>query len=161
MLLLDEIGHYESTAEAELLIERGATVHYVTRFSAIAANLEMRFEMIGAVHARLLYHGDFHLHTRSLIHELAPGRAVIAPLEAPQLSEVIEADSFVFLSGNVPDVSLYDELRERFDTRLVGDAVGPRLLEAATFEGNNAVRSLEPGWVRPLGLKFGQSGSAI
>jgi hypothetical protein len=34
------------------------------------------------------------------------------------------------------------------------------MLEAATFEGNQAIRSLEPGWVRPV-VRFGQTGSAM
>jgi len=38
--------------------------------------------------------------------------------------------------------------------------VGPRLLEAATWEGNQAIRSLEAGWVRPA-IRFGQTGSAM
>src|SRR5262249_53275386 len=104
----------------------------------------------------------FHLHTRSAITELAPGRARIAPLEAPGRAVDLSADTFVFLSGNIGDADLYEQLRpSAFATRLVGDAVGPRLLEAATFEGNLAVRSLEPGWERPVGLRFGQTGSAI
>ena len=55
----------------------------------------------------------------------------------------------------------FEQLRDGpWELRLAGDAVGPRLLEAATFEGNLAVRSLEAGWVRPA-VRFGQTGSAI
>jgi hypothetical protein len=45
--------------------------------------------------------------------------------------------------------------------QIVGDAAGPRSMEAAIAEGHMAIRSLEPGWTKPAGLRFGQTGSAI
>jgi len=162
VLLLDELGHYESLDVAERLTDSGHQVHWVTRFSAIAANLEMRWEMIGGPHARRLYAQDFRFYPRRVVRELQPGQARIVPIEAADRDELIEVDSFVFLSGNVAEAALYEQLRGAgIEARLVGDAVGPRLLEAATFEGQLAVRSLEPGWQRPAGLRFGQTGSAI
>jgi hypothetical protein len=65
------------------------------------------------------------------------------------------------MSGNMPSADLYEELRDSpWKAVVAGDAVGPRLLEAAIFEGNLAVRSLEAGWTRPA-VRFGQTGSAI
>ncbi len=164
VLVLDEIGHYESLDVAEHLVESGHEVHFVTRFSTIAANLEMRWEMVGAVHVTRFLKGAFDLRPRSMVVSVAPGRAEIAPLEARHAVESIDVDSHVFLSGSVPDRTLQEALLDTdgVDVRVIGDAVGPRLLEAAVFEGNNAVRSLEPGGTQHWpGVRFGQSGSAI
>ena len=164
VVLLDEIGHYESLDVAEHLVEAGHEVHFVTRFSTIAANLEMRWEMIGAVHVTRFLKGAFQLHARSMLVSVAAGRVDVAPLEARHSVQSLDVDSHVFLSGAVPDRSLADALAEHpgLDLRVIGDALGPRLLEAAVFEGNQAIRSLEPGAVRRVaGIRFGQSGSAI
>lgn len=164
VLLLDEIGHYESLDVAEHLVEAGHEVHFVTRYSTVAANLEMRWEMIGAVHVVRFLKGAFHVRPRSLVVSVGPGRAEVAPLEARHAVESIDVDSHVFLSGSVPDRTLAEALlvTAGLDVRVIGDAVGPRLLEAAVFEGNHAIRSLEPGALRRLpGVRFGQSGSAI
>lgn len=164
VLLLDEIGHYESLDVAELLTEAGHEVHLVTRFSNVAANLEMRWEMIGAPHVSKFLKGEFHLHGRSLLVGVGPGHAEIAPIEARDRVTEIPVDSHVLMSGSVPDRTLQSALAAQADVpvRIIGDAVGPRLLEAAVFEGNHAVRSLEPGALRRVpGVRFGQSGSAI
>jgi hypothetical protein len=161
VLVLDEVAHYESLDVLELLVGQGHRVQLVTRFSAVAANLEMRWEMIGGPNARMLYEGRFSLHPRRVIRALSAGVAEVALIEAPQQTEAMPFDSLVFLSGNIAADDMYEQLRTGpWDTRLAGDAVGPRLLEAATFEGNLAIRSLEPGWVRPA-IRFGQTGSAI
>lgn len=164
VLLLDEIGHYESLDVAELLTEAGREVHLVSRFSNIAANLEMRWEMIGAPHVSKFLKGDFHFHGRSLLVGVGRGRAEIAPIEARDRVTEIPIDSHVLMSGSVPDRTLQVALcaQPNVPVRVIGDAVGPRLLEAAVFEGNHAVRSLEPGGLRRVpGVRFGQLGSAI
>jgi pyruvate/2-oxoglutarate dehydrogenase complex dihydrolipoamide dehydrogenase (E3) component len=164
VLLLDEGGHYESLDVAETLVEAGHQVHMVSRFAVPAAMLEMRWEMIGAVHVTRFLKGNFEFHPRSLVLSVEPGRASLAPIEHRHRVSELAVDSFVFMSGSVPDRSVADALAETagVPVRVVGDAVGPRLLEAAVFEGNNAVRSLEPGAApRWAGVRFGQTGSAI
>lgn len=162
VLLLDELGHYESLDVAEQLVGAGHEVHLVTRYSTLAANLEMRWEMIGAVHVARFLGKGLHLHARSLVLEVGPGRADIASLEARDQICSLAVDTHVFMSGHLPDRELQSALAELgVPLRVVGDANGPRLLEAAVFEGNQAVRSLEPGVARVRGVRFGQTGSAI
>jgi hypothetical protein len=97
-----------------------------------------------------------------VILAVEPGRATVAPLEPRHRAYDIEVDAHVFMSGALPVRSLLDGGPYPCPVRVVGDANGPRLLEAAVFEGNHAVRSLEPGVpVRWPGVRFGQSGSAI
>jgi 2,4-dienoyl-CoA reductase-like NADH-dependent reductase (Old Yellow Enzyme family) len=164
VLLLDEIGHYETLDVAETLVEAGHTVHLVTRFAVVAANLEMRWEMVGGVHMSRFLKGDLRIHARSLLLGVEPGRATIAPIESRHLVEDLDVDTHVLMSGSMPDRQLADAMAEvtGVPVRVVGDAAGPRLLEAAVFEGNQAVRSLEPGApLRWPGARFGQTGSAI
>jgi 2,4-dienoyl-CoA reductase-like NADH-dependent reductase (Old Yellow Enzyme family) len=161
VVILDEVGHYETLDVAQLLVEQGRRVRLISRFSLIAASLEMRWDMIGAPNARLLYAGDFTFYPRRVVTSVRDGVVTFAKAESPGETETIAYDDLVTISGNVPDASLYEQLREGpWEIRAVGDMLGPRLLEAATFEGNQAIRSLEPGWVRPT-VRFGQSGSAM
>jgi hypothetical protein len=159
--ILDEVGHYETLDVAHLLVGQGRRVRLISRFSLIAAALEMRWDMIGAPNAKLLYAGDFEFYPRRVVISVRDGLLTFAKPEAPGQHETVGYNDLVTISGNVPDSGLYEQLREGpWELRLAGDAVGPRLLEAATFEGNQAIRSLEPGWARPA-VRFGQTGSAM
>jgi hypothetical protein len=121
----------------------------------------MRWDMIGAPNAKLLYAGDFEFYPRRVVTSVADGVAQFAPPDDPSRVESVAFDTLVTISSNVPDPTLFEALRDGpWEVRLAGDAQGPRLLEAATFEGNLAVRSLEPGWVRPA-FRYGQTGSAM
>jgi 2,4-dienoyl-CoA reductase-like NADH-dependent reductase (Old Yellow Enzyme family) len=161
VVILDDVGHYETLDVAQLLVEQGRRVRLISRFSLIAASLEMRWDMIGAPNARLLYAGDFTFYPRRVVTSLRDGVVTFASPEAPGDTETLGYDDLVTICGNVPDASLYEQLREGpWEVRAAGDVIGPRMLEAATFEGNQAIRSLEPGWVRPT-VRFGQSGSAM
>ena len=163
VLLVDEIGHYESLDVAEALVESGHKVEFVTRFSSVAANLEMRWEMIGAVHVVRFLKENFELHARSLVVSVSPGHAQITPLEARHRVTDLIVDSHVMMSGSVPERSLAESLQAEpgLPVRVIGDANGPRLLEAAVFEGNHAVRSFDKSFPRRIPVRFGQSGSAI
>jgi 2,4-dienoyl-CoA reductase-like NADH-dependent reductase (Old Yellow Enzyme family) len=161
VVVLDEVGHYETLDVVHLLTSQGRRVRLISRFSLIAASLEMRWDMIGAPNAKLLYEGDFEFYPRRVVSSVRDGVVTFARPEAPHESETLRYDDLVTISGNIPNYDLYEELRTGpWETRIAGDAVGPRLLEAATWEGNQSIRSLEPGWVRPA-IRFGQSGSAM
>ena len=115
--------------------------------------------MIGDAHLRRLLTGDYELATRSIVLEVGPSHAVFAPIDGQQRRRRIDIDSVVALSGNLPRLDLADTLQPRLPlVRVVGDAAGPRMLEAAITEGQMAVRSLEPGWTKPPACRFGQTG---
>jgi 2,4-dienoyl-CoA reductase-like NADH-dependent reductase (Old Yellow Enzyme family)/thioredoxin reductase len=161
VVILDDLGHYETLDVAQLLVSQGKRVRMISRFSMIAASLEMRWDMIGAPNAKLLYAGDFDFYPRRVVSSVAGNIVRFASPEAPKREESFAFDSLVTISGNVPETALFEELRRGpWQVRLAGDAQGARLLEAATYEGNQAIRSLETGWVRPA-VRFGQTGSAM
>jgi 2,4-dienoyl-CoA reductase-like NADH-dependent reductase (Old Yellow Enzyme family) len=160
VLLLDEVGHYESVDVAQRLVDGGHRVLQVSRYALVAANLEMRWEMVGAPLAARLLRGDFTLYGRSVLRRLAPGCAEVAPYEAPQRAVVLEFDDLVLLSGGVPDRALQSSLAEVAPVvRVIGDASSPRRLEVALVEGRQSVDSLTADWVRPL-ARYGWGGSA-
>jgi 2,4-dienoyl-CoA reductase-like NADH-dependent reductase (Old Yellow Enzyme family) len=160
VLLLDEIGHYESVDVAQRLVDAGHRVLQVSRYALVAGNLEMRWEMVGAPLAARLMRGDFTFFGRSVLHRLAPGQAEVAPYEAPQRAQTLEFDDVVFLSGGVPDRALQSSLAGVAPVvRVIGDASAPRRLEVALVEGRQSVDSLTSEWVRPL-ARYGWSGSA-
>lgn len=161
IVILDEVGHYETLDVAHVLLSKGRRVRLISRLSLIAASLEARWDMMGAPNARLLYAGDFEFYPRRVVTSVAGGVVTFEKPEAPGDTEKVAYDTLVTVSGNVPNGDLYEELRgSPWEVRLAGDAVGPRMLEAATYEGNQAIRSLEPGWRRPA-IRFGQTGSAM
>jgi hypothetical protein len=160
VLLLDEVGHYESVDVAQRLVDGGHRVLQVSRYALVAANLEMRWEMVGAPLAARLLRGDFTLYGRSVLRRLAPGCAEVAPYEAPQRAVQLRFDDLVLLSGGVPDRALQSSLAEVAPVvRVIGDASSPRRLEVALVEGRQSVDSLTADWVRPL-ARYGWGGSA-
>jgi 2,4-dienoyl-CoA reductase-like NADH-dependent reductase (Old Yellow Enzyme family) len=160
VLLLDEIGHYESVDVAQRLIDNGHRVLQVSRYALVAANLEMRWEMVGAPLLAKLMRGDFSFFGRSVLHRLRPGRAQVVPHEAPGRAQWLEFDDVVLMSGGVPDRALQSELaRAAPVVRVIGDASSPRRLEVAFVEGRQSLDALHPGWTRPF-ARYGWGGSA-
>lgn len=160
VLLLDEIGHYESVDVAQRLVDDGHRVLQVSRYALVAANLEMRWEMMGAPLSARLQRGDFTLFPRTVLQGLAPGSARIAPYEAPQRAQDLAFDDVVLMSGGVPDRALQDELAGTAPVvRVIGDADSPRRLEVALVEARQSVGALDPAWERPP-ARYGWGGSA-
>ncbi|OHV06910.1 FAD-dependent oxidoreductase [Mycobacterium talmoniae] len=160
VLLLDEIGHYESIDVAQRLIDTGHRVLMVSRYALVAANLEMRWEMIGSPLLAKLLQGDFTFFPRTVLHRLTPGSAEVAPFEAPHRMQEVAFDDVVLMSGGIPDRELQQELAGTCPVvRVIGDANSPRRLEIAIVEGRQSVDSLHSEWVRP-GARYGWGGSA-
>jgi NADPH-dependent 2,4-dienoyl-CoA reductase/sulfur reductase-like enzyme len=160
VLLVDEIGHYESFDVAETLVNHGLTVHHVTRFHSLGATISLPYDYAAGPHLEALFKGDYHLHTRSLVVEVGPGRATVVPAEARHRLRSIEVGSFVFMSGHVPDMTLPEAVDGRDSVRVIGDALAPRFLEAAIAEGAEALRTFEPGWKRPQWVRY-LAGSSV
>jgi 2,4-dienoyl-CoA reductase-like NADH-dependent reductase (Old Yellow Enzyme family) len=160
VMLVDELGHYESFDVSEALVKRGLEVHHVTRFHSLGAAIPLNYEFAAAPHTEELMKGNFHLHTRSLVVRVAPGSATICHLDARHREEQLAVEHFVFMSGHVPDDSLPLALAGRPNVITIGDALGPRLMEAAFADGFNAARQLEKDWQRPTWIRF-STGSAV
>lgn len=160
VLLVDEIGHFESIDVAETLVDAGHRVHHVTRYSNLAANIPVAYDYAAAPHAEHLYKGSYDLHTRTLVHAVEPGKATVAPLAAPHRLQVLDVDTFVFMSGAVPDHALAAELEGIQNLFVIGDALGPRTLEPAIAEGSLAAVRFEEGWQRATWVRY-SGGSSV
>jgi 2,4-dienoyl-CoA reductase-like NADH-dependent reductase (Old Yellow Enzyme family)/thioredoxin reductase len=161
VLVFDETAHFEALDVAERLTSEGKTVHFVTRYPAPGSRAEMRYDMGVRPQLARIRKGAFEVHSRSLVVGAGGGAAGIVSLEALHDIKVLDVDSFVFLSGNVPERALADQLSaEGYDVKVIGDALSPRLLEPAITEGQLAIRSLEEGWTRQS-LRYGWAGAAL
>jgi len=160
VLLVDDLGHYEATDVAQRLIDADHSVLMVSRYAQVAANLEMRWEMVGSALLAQLLRGDFTFFARSIVRWVWPGRAEVAPYEAPQRAVTLEFDDIVMMSGGVPDRSLQVQLQQSAPiVRVIGDANSPRRLEIALVEGRRSVDWLHRDWT-PSPATYGWTGSA-
>lgn len=160
VVLVDEISHYESLDVAERLLLSGRRVHYVTRFHSLAAQIPLSYEYSAAAVFEDFTKYDFHFHGRSLVLEVAPGSATIAPVDGQHRFTTVEATSFVFMSGHVPDYSLVEAFEALTNVTVIGDAVAPRTLEPAITEGHLAPAVLDGPVTRRQWVRWG-AGSAV
>lgn len=160
VVLVDEISHYESLDVAERLLLAGRRVHYVTRFHSLAAQIPLSYEYSAAAVFEDFSKYDFHFHGRSLVLEVAPGSATIAPVDGQHRFRSVDATSFVFMSGHVPDYSLVEAFEALPNVTVIGDAVAPRTLEPAITEGHLAPAILDGPVARRQWVRWG-AGSAV
>ena len=160
VVLVDEISHYESLDVAELLLQSGKRVHYVTRFHSLAANIPLSYEYSAAAVFEDFMKHDFHFHGRSLVLEVGGGSATVAPVDGQHRFHSVEAGSFVFMSGHLPDYSLVEAFEALPNVTVIGDAVAPRTLEPAITEGHLAVAALDGPVERRQWVRWG-AGSAV
>ncbi|MBC2776629.1 FAD-dependent oxidoreductase [Parasphingopyxis sp. GrpM-11] len=141
-VVVDDLGHYEAAAAAELLVSRGTTVEFVTRHAAFAP-LSEAAHMTEPALARL-QRGDFTVHTRTRVKEITHEHVIVSPAHDYLFSNApperrLRADKVVFVSANRSNRELYDELCDLgMDVEVIGDAFAPRFLESAMREGRMA-----------------------
>jgi len=137
----DDIGHYEGIAVAEALLNRGAEVVFVTRFHALAPQMDFA---LSAQPAKIRLHRTrrFRVVPNAAVGRIARDTAVLRTVHG-HLEEEVPADLVVLVSANHRNCELYDELRGRHpDIRVIGDALSPRFIEAAISGGNLAGRAV-------------------
>ncbi len=134
VLLIDYDGHHQATATAELLVERGKTVHAVTSSLFVGAELGPSQDLY-LTRQRLLQKGvtftpDF------AVMEIK-GTEVHGFNVYSNVWDVIGGyDSVVTAMGNDADDSLYFALKgEVKELYRVGDCVAPRRVDMAIHEG--------------------------
>lgn len=141
VVVVDEIGHYEAIAVVDKLFESVETVHFVTRFVTLAAQIEWSLSS-RAARGRFARH-DFAFHGTSFLASVDGSEAVIGSLDADELFKSVPANDTVIASGAVPDMSLAEALNKKgFALAVVGDALGPRYLQTAIREGHQAALAI-------------------
>jgi 2,4-dienoyl-CoA reductase-like NADH-dependent reductase (Old Yellow Enzyme family)/thioredoxin reductase len=136
VLVLDEEGYNTAAGVAEIAARDGATVEYVTRklVAAEALGRDARY-----VHQRLRATGVT-ISTLTYVTEIGERSVTLVDLPTGA-SRVVNADAVVLATMRKP----VDELADALDGKvryvyLIGDALSPRSLREATYEGHRFAR---------------------
>jgi NADPH-dependent 2,4-dienoyl-CoA reductase/sulfur reductase-like enzyme len=135
-VVVDDLGHYEAVACAELLAVKGLHVTYVSRHSSFAPLVETALMSEPAL-ARLQRHA-FRLRLRTRAVRVEPGAVWVRPtyVDDGVADQKLEADTVVFVSHNTPNNELYPGLVEAgLKVDVLGDAKSPRFVQTAIREG--------------------------
>jgi len=140
-LVVDEVGHYEAIACAELLLERGLAVTFATRHKMFAPQIEIALRTQSALE-RLYAKGDFELRVGSRLMAVRPGSADIAPNFGARI-ERCKADTVVWVGVRAGQAALLDTLQASgVPVVAVGDMLAARNLQTAIREGHLAARRI-------------------
>lgn len=139
-VVIDDVGHYEALAAAEHLINKGLSVTYVTRLREFAPAVQLA--LMNEPFLKRMQGKPFRYKIRTRAIAIEGRNVVTGPAHFTDDTvdtELIPADTVVFVSRNRPNSELHAELTGRHTTvRLVGDANSPRFLETAIREGHIA-----------------------
>jgi 2,4-dienoyl-CoA reductase (NADPH2) len=131
VLVLDDEGLHAAAGIAELAAAHGADVLYVTR--KLLPGDALVFESQD-VETRLRAAG-VEILTTTAITRFAGDVATLTNLKTQEQRE-LRVDAFVPAAMRVPVDALADELEELDHVYLIGDALAPRTLREATYEGH-------------------------
>ena len=141
VILVDENGHHQATATAELLADLGRTVTIMTSEPFVGIELAT----IGDLYLsrqRLLQKGVRFL-PDSVLLEIRGNVLTVSDKFTEEVSVMEGYDTVVLVMGNLPDETLYQRLLGRAPKVLrAGDCVAPRRIDMAILEGNQAALSL-------------------
>ncbi|WP_254699920.1 FAD-dependent oxidoreductase [Trinickia violacea] len=139
-VVIDDVGHYEGLAAAEHLISKGLSVTYVSRLREFAPAVQLA--LMNEPFLTRMQGKPFRFKIRTRAIGVTGRNVIVGPTHLTDDrtdTELVPADTVVFVSHNRPNRELHVELAGRHhDVRVVGDANSPRFLEAAIREGHIA-----------------------
>lgn len=140
-LVFDDVGGYEAIGAAELLLEQGAEVTFVTSLDGFAPQMMGIGVGVPALE-RLQSSGRFKLLTQATVDSVSGAKAVVAsPAGWPNLE--VDAENLVLVTDRGSDQALIDDLKSvDCPVRVVGDAATAGFLPGATASGHMAARTL-------------------
>jgi len=140
-LVLDDVGGYEAIGAAEFLVEKGASVTFVTTRETFAPRMAVPGVAAPALE-RLNRDGRFRLFTGAYLKAVGAEEAVIGSLEGwPDAS--VPAETVVLVTPNRPNDGLAAEIEAMgVEVHVVGDALEQAFLPAAFRTGNAAGRAV-------------------
>ena len=139
-LVFDDVGRYEAIAAAEHLARQGAAVTFVTSLGAFAPKMLGTSRDIESF--KRLSRGAFTVRVHHNVLAIEPGWVTVRAAGSPT-PERLPADVVAMGTYPEPVRTLFDELRGSVpDVRLIGDALSPRDLLAATADGHRSARTL-------------------
>lgn len=140
-LVLDDVGGYEGIGAAEFLVEKGASVTFVTTKEMFAPKMMVPGVAVPALE-RLNKDGRFRLVTRAYLKDVGTDDAVVGSLEGwPDMA--VSAETVVLVTPSRPNNTLAGEIEALgIPVHVVGDAIEQALLPAAFRTANLAARAL-------------------
>jgi 2,4-dienoyl-CoA reductase-like NADH-dependent reductase (Old Yellow Enzyme family)/thioredoxin reductase len=135
-VVFDDVGHYEAVGAAEILLDQGARVAFVTRMAQLAPLLESS-RTVNPIKGRFADR-PIALVSDSKVETIDPDQVTIRSVHGGA-ALAIPADLVVMVCHNVSHGELADDLRDEVsDVRVIGDALSPRFLQVAISEGYHA-----------------------
>jgi hypothetical protein len=139
-LLLDNVGHVETLGVLDHLLAHGVATTLVTNQSALMPYVDTTLRVNAALERGS--NGTLDVLTRHHLVEITPGTCRVRAIHGRK-ERLIPAETVILVTPNLPVQSLFDDLRDRLpDVLLVGDAAGPRDIQAAIADGHRAALSL-------------------
>jgi NADPH-dependent 2,4-dienoyl-CoA reductase/sulfur reductase-like enzyme len=133
VVVVDDEGYHPGAGVAELLAQRGATVELVSRKQTPAASLGIA---IGYVAGRLRASGVVQ-HNGTMVVGIGDHEVSLLELMSQQPSTIADVDHVVLTTAREAIHDLEAALEDRVDyVYVVGDALSPRTLRVATYEGH-------------------------
>jgi mycofactocin system FadH/OYE family oxidoreductase 2 len=141
VILVDENGHHQAIATAEFLADHGRKVDIMTGEPFVGMELAQTGDLYLS-RQRLLSKSVTFLPDRVLL-EIKGNVLTVADKFTEEVSFMEGYHTIVLVMGNVPDDTLFKELKSSVPTVVrVGDCVAPRRIDMAILEGNRAALSL-------------------
>ena len=140
-LVLDTTGHIEAMAVLDQLLSHGVAVTYVTHAPQFMPYVESTLRVPAALER--LSNGSVDILLRHQLVEITPDKKCLVRSIYGRKDQLVPAETVVLITQNEPMQDLFNELRDRHpDVRLVGDAAGPRDMQAAIADGHRCARTL-------------------
>jgi len=132
-VVLDDEGFHTGCGVAEVLAAAGAEVTYVTRKATVAAGLGIAIRYVAA---RLRSHGVA-VHSGHYVREIGDGSVTVFDVATGDERRLEAIDRVVLCTMRTPRDELHAALEAEVPyVYLVGDALAPRGLREATYEGH-------------------------
>lgn len=151
-VILDDDGTRYVAGLAEMLLEQGKAVRIVSRQQALFNRMNTTLDL--PVMMKRLLSAGLEFTPNSWVSGIDGDTADLFNIYSGNASTLEGVDTFILTTGNLPVDDLYFELKETLDNvHRVGDAVAPRRIEHAIYEGflagleqfDNWSKYIEPG----------------
>lgn len=139
VVIVDDTGEYTALGLAELLATAGKTVEVVSSKLFLGDNTLMNLD-IGHLYPRL-YALGVTLTPQHIVNEVTSEGVVLGRIW-DGATKTVPAQSLVTVMLRDPRTTLLPQLQEQFAVTAIGDALAPRRVDEAIYEGEMAGRGI-------------------
>jgi hypothetical protein len=152
VLILDDDGTRYVAGLAEMLLDKGRSVRIVSRQQGLFNRMNTTLDL--PVMLKRLLSAGLEFTPNSWASGIDGSQAELFNIYSGEVSVLGDVDTFILTTGHLPVDALYFELKDALENvHRVGDAVAPRRIEHAIYEGflagleqfDNWSKYIEPG----------------